>query len=221
MKNLYMLSIFVLCMGIIGCKSTDTVATVENAASYDNHDSQNFPNDGAHKHNNTPYVFDEDDSGNGISSLPICEQWPAELCQLSPEMVTFIVVENAVNDGNSYEQVPLMLAMDPTSVRILIASGADVNARDQDEMTPIMYASHPEAIKTLAQNGADVNAVDNEGRTALFYVESVEAAKALLSVGANPKIRDKYGKTCLDLDENDLSVYSSNASEYVRQAMEK
>jgi ankyrin repeat protein len=48
-------------------------------------------------------------------------------------------------NGNVADRTPLRLAAfrgDLRSVRRLLASGADVNARDVDGMTALMYASH-------------------------------------------------------------------------------
>ena len=53
---------------------------------------------------------------------------------------------------------------------LLIANGADVNAKDIDGWTPLRKAAfygHREIVELLIANGADVNAKDDEGRTPL------------------------------------------------------
>lgn len=55
-------------------------------------------------------------------------------------------------------------------VQELLASGADVNARDNDGRTPLhwpAYRGHLEVVRLLIEHGADVNAADNSGRTPL------------------------------------------------------
>ena len=73
-------------------------------------------------------------------------------------------------------------------VEILIAGGADVNARDGWGM-PLHYASwndHAEVVNLLLAGGADVNAKDSEGRTPLGLAteeKNIAVAKLLLAAG--------------------------------------
>lgn len=56
-------------------------------------------------------------------------------------------------------------------VRMLLASGADVNVRGPNGMTPLLWAvrnGYAEAACVLLEAGADVNARDEGGRTALM-----------------------------------------------------
>ncbi len=70
---------------------------------------------------------------------------------------------------------PLIKAVskgDTTTVRALLAKGADVQARDAAGRTALMYAAEngdPTTVQALLTNGADVNARDWQGWTALLY----------------------------------------------------
>ncbi len=58
-------------------------------------------------------------------------------------------------------------------VELLIAKGADVNAKDNWDWTPLHSAvyGHKEIVELLIAKGADVNAGDGAGRTPLWYAE--------------------------------------------------
>lgn len=76
-------------------------------------------------------------------------------------------------------------------VRLLIAHGAPVNARQGEDFAPLHSAAQNgslEIITALLDAGADVNARDSEGKTPLFFAlaENHEEAAALLrDKGAN------------------------------------
>jgi ankyrin repeat protein len=56
-------------------------------------------------------------------------------------------------------------------VQVLLAKGADVNARDNTGGTPLILAAfegRTNAVQILLAHGADVNAKDNKGETALM-----------------------------------------------------
>ncbi len=94
---------------------------------------------------------------------------------------------------------PLMLAAARghlDAVRLLLKSGADVNARDSHQATALMRLSdsHFEIAKLLIEAGADVNARDHEGMTALelfcMSMGSARLVQILLDAGANPNVHD-------------------------------
>jgi len=82
---------------------------------------------------------------------------------------------------------------DIEKVRNLLASGTDVNARNEDGMTPLMIASRwkwgcsLDMVKLLVENGADVNAKTPEfGTSALMLaVGDFAKVKYLVSKGAD------------------------------------
>ncbi len=115
------------------------------------------------------------------------------------------------------EKLPLMYAcVNITTdcvdlVELLLAKGANPNARDKNDATPLMYAignSDPQKacriIELLLAYQADINAVDYKGETALMRavqppVRSIAVIKQLLLGGADWKISDNNGDTALDL----------------------
>lgn len=88
-------------------------------------------------------------------------------------------------------------------LELLLAAGADVNARDRSGQTPLMVASwrkHPTAALRLVAAGADVNALDDRGDTALVYAcmhEQAEIVAALLDADADPTVVSKTKHTAL------------------------
>jgi len=65
------------------------------------------------------------------------------------------------------------------AVRILLAAGADPNARNDFEATPLMWAAaEPEKVRLLVNQGADVNAKSKMGRTALWIAAANDGSSA-------------------------------------------
>lgn len=61
----------------------------------------------------------------------------------------------------------------PSAVRLLIARGGSVNAKNKHGYTALMVAAgggHVDVVRALLAEGADVNAKDNNGYTALMAV---------------------------------------------------
>jgi len=95
---------------------------------------------------------------------------------------------------------------DLEKVKLLIAAGADVNARRDENLlyglTALMYAAdegHTEIVKALIAAGADVNAkTDNGSSVLLFAIARPEIAKILIDAGADVNARrDEQGETLL------------------------
>ncbi len=73
------------------------------------------------------------------------------------------------------------------AAKVLLAAGANVNARGDDEQTPLMLAvkrNYPEMVQLLIAAGADVNAKNNKEQTALDIAQSDEIKEILRKTGA-------------------------------------
>jgi len=123
-----------------------------------------------------------------IALVALCV--PASLCQASvePELTTAIRQKN----------VP--------RVQQLLASGANVNARDEgDEDTPLIWAVQVKdvaLVQILLAHGAAINAQDDSGKTALMFAaerDNVEIIKLLLRKGADVSLRDAASATAADI----------------------
>ncbi|MCL2335620.1 MAG: ankyrin repeat domain-containing protein [Endomicrobia bacterium] len=97
------------------------------------------------------------------------------------------------------------------TVKLLIASGADVNAKTASQnITPLLFAASNKAeiVKVLIDAGANVNARDSKGITPLMKAASenadVNVIQLLIKSGADVKAKDNEGKTVYDwLAKND------------------
>lgn len=90
-------------------------------------------------------------------------------------------------------------------VGLLLARGADPNARDRYGNTPLWAAAQAgkaDLARMLIEAGADVNNRNKKGRTPLHwavFTKRAEYARALLDAGAEVDARDEQGRTPLAL----------------------
>ena len=116
-------------------------------------------------------MFFPDDSNGILPSEPMVVKTYGKSQQLSTEAkAPDISLLKAAIDGNI------------EAVKLLIANGADVNARDKDGETPLHKASsrgEKEIIELLIAKGADVNAKDNSSHewTPIAVASSLEIIK--------------------------------------------
>jgi hypothetical protein len=97
-------------------------------------------------------------------------------------------------------------------LELLIARGANVNARDDRGRTPLHVNAHdPKAAAVLLAHHADVNGRDGSGSTPLHYLatsrsDTSEAMRVLLDHGAEVDARDHSGYTPLLLASTNLPL---------------
>ena len=110
----------------------------------------------------------------------------------------------ATGDGTGVGHVPV--------VSVLIAAGANVNAKEDEGITPLHNAALKDnipVISMLIAAGADVNAKHNFGQTPLHEAaegSNVLAISALIAAGASVNVKDAGGGTPLH-EAARLAVY--------------
>lgn len=97
-----------------------------------------------------------------------------------------------VGCGKNFSLFNAVQAGNASTVKKLIAFGADVNAQKKDGWTPLMVAAaegHADVVKVLLDGGAKPNAKNKSGRTALHFATQYTqepVVKLLLDYGADP-----------------------------------
>ena len=95
-------------------------------------------------------------------------------------------------------------------VELLLAHGADPNARGDWKRTALMHANTAAKVKLLLAKGAEIDAQDEYGQTALMHAAergNAGVASALLDGGASVNLTDNKGLTALlySLDEQNMA----------------
>jgi len=84
--------------------------------------------------------------------------------------------------------------------RMLIANGADVNARDRVYGNTLLHhVPDADTAKVLIDAGARLNILNHQGQTPLMLTLDEEVARMLVNAGADISLVDKNGKTALDM----------------------
>ncbi len=92
---------------------------------------------------------------------------------------------------------------DVDRVKLLISTGADVNAKNADRRTPLHLAAAlggKDAVLMLVRSGADINAKDKNSRTPLHIAATAyktDVVKLFVAGGADVNAKDQAGRTPL------------------------
>ena len=133
--------------------------------------------------------------GGAQQSSPSPESKPvepvAEVAQTEPSVakVQDISIHRAASKGNI------------EAVKQHLATGTDVNAKDNIGMTPLHEAvryGRKEIAELLIAGGADLNAKDKHGKTPLHHAATKEIAELLIAEGADVNAKNDGGFTPLD-----------------------
>jgi hypothetical protein len=144
------------------------------------------------EHGADPYAVNE----NGLTALHYA-------CRSNHTRTVRVLLEHHVDPNRKDRDgfTPLMWA-DYDCAPLLIAQGADVNARDNTGMTALMFFNSLAKYQLLLEHKAEIDAQDNDGRTALFHAaimfQDTERTRFLLRHGAKVSLKDRSGKTTLD-----------------------
>jgi ankyrin repeat protein len=85
---------------------------------------------------------------------------------------------------------------------LILANGADINARNDEGVTLLHIITDPDAIVLLVGKGADLEARDKRGWTPLIMQATnqqngTDVVAALLVNGANPNAKGNNGESAL------------------------
>ncbi len=112
-----------------------------------------------------------------------------------------LIKSAGVNAREKRGATPLMLAAAYGSLdamKLLIAAGADVNAKNDFDATALLWSTYDlDRVRLLVDKGADVNAASKQKRTPLIVAASqngtAETVRLLLEKGASPAAHDFIG----------------------------
>jgi ankyrin repeat protein len=132
----------------------------------------------------------------------------SDLPKIADELAKGVSVDIRVEQGFFAGATPLMMAArdgDAATMRFLLESGADVNARDSARRSVLMWASSStgsvEKIRLAVERGATLDPRSQDGATALHWAAGLgrdpDMVKALIDAGASIEIADDRGRTPL------------------------
>ena len=147
-----------------------------------------------------------------LPALAITELEFKQICRSNSvhELKTLIANEKNFANIRFHEMdTPLIIAAkkakNPEILRLIIAAGVDVNARNEDGETALLEIMDEsvsfECVKVLLENGANPNLADEDGETPLMKALDddlpADIIEALLDAGSNVKARDRKGRGIL------------------------
>ena len=103
--------------------------------------------------------------------------------------------------GDTVLHTATMTSLSPSILELLVAGGADVNARNKDGVSPLLIAVQKRNfahVKFYAERGADINSVDKAGDTPLsLALKDGQAMLEMLVNRTNALSHDSNGNTPL------------------------
>ncbi|XP_054916349.1 cyclin-dependent kinase 4 inhibitor C [Poeciliopsis prolifica] len=143
----------------------------------------------------------------------------ASACGKLEEVLDLLQAGADVNGLNEFQRTPLQVAMLGSTklVEVLLAAGADPNARDQVLNLTVTHdaarAGFVETVRALVNHGADVNLADEIGNLPLHLAAReghLEVVRILLDLTEDPRRTNHEGHSALWLARDFNRVETAN-----------
>jgi len=145
-----------------------------------------------------------------ITSAPMNGTRLHDACSVNESEISTLLIEAHanVNAKALHGLCPLHICDNVESVKLLIESGADVNAQeDLNGGTPLhVYNESPEIVQLLIEARANVNAKDKYGRTPLHVYKNPTSVSLLIAANADVNAKDNLGRTPLEIHLNNAKI---------------